>query len=826
MATVSNFAAWFAKQQLELNGVACSTPPELPSFKNVREKLKTASDRSVHGDLEEYVYTVPDNYRDLEGLNTLSVTFQFQNPVSAVVETLLDPSIACAETYIWQPTPYAGLYSEFNTGNWWRDAYRRARISELPAHLNYCIMPLTFYTDKAAVGAKENRSVKPISVICNNLVGSVTRTARAQRTIGYWPSLEMTKTAARTTKGILLRRDYFQWIVGKVAASVEKYRHGLRLKLLDGVTRTLIPVWAMGVTDWPEGQEMTNVYQGATSSNRNCRVCRTLTSDFGQTNLGAVGVRRLEAHAMEQTKQAEADAGKFGAVGRLQEKQKEESMYFVRNGWWETERFSNPFGLHSMFPMDILHTVPYGIIKTLKELLVAHAKDGHTVGLLNSRLASLPQVRSARVRGWYYRAFNTGIDSQGKWNAEDYVALLQQMPFVVGHTQDIIKSRGVREAFVQACIAVRILLIVLKMRKVSEDDLAILHEYGAKPLGPAIVNAVGTLALKPNGKEYTTDRPKVHALIHFRYFIRRYGCALNFDSGVWEANHRIVSHETYERDCNRQEHRERRLMEQTNRKAILRLVMEEDVPDPAIRVHALYFQSSRPTIAGKRVYLSNHLRIQAVLDNLSVHLPYNEFNFGAVLKRHFKGPSFKQALNMPVYDVLKEDFGEDKSVYVASMLYRKRAPRHDFVAIKWQGCVVPAELILLFGEGKVWLRGGVENPDQSTHMYALVRKMERARSPAEHLFPAISYLHLLNQRNLSSYEIVHVDTIDGHARVVPDFTPVCRRRRFEDLDSYSFFWWDNVRPEDALAPLLKMLNGDEDEDAPAPQKPRRRKRKR
>ena len=415
-----------------------------------------------------------------------------------------------------------------------------------------------------------------------------------------------------------------------------------------------------------------------------------------------------------------------------------------------------------------------------------------------------------------FREFPTGIDKQGKWNAEDYIALLQQMPFVVGHTDDIIKSTSARKAFVEACMAVRTLIIVLKMREVSEDDLAIMHRYAAKPLGPLMEKAVGTLSELPKSKSYTTARPKVHALIHFRYFIRRYGCALNFDSAVWEAGHKVVSHDTYARDCNRREGRERRLMQQTNRKAILRVVMEEDVPDPPIRVHRLFFKSPRPSVEGRHPrprHPDSYLRIQGVLNDRVKHLPYTEFNLRALLKRHFKGnESFNQALDMPVFDVVKEDFGEDTCLYVASMVYRNRGPRHDFVSIIWEDYPCPAQLVLLFGRGKEWKRGGEDQSSGAADMYALVRIMQRAKPPSPELSSTMEYLYLRNAGENKSYTIVHVDSIDGHARIVQDFTPVIRRHRHDT--SYSYFWWDNVRPSDALAPLLKKLRKDEESGEP------------
>ena len=88
-------------------------------------------------------------------------------------------------------------------------------------------------------------------------------------------------------------------------------------------------------------------------------------------------------------------------------------------------------------------------------------------------------------------------------------------------------------AFHAALVAVRTVLQVLKMRAVSEAALDKLHA-AAKKLGPLLFNCLfgpSESDLKAVG---TVDRPKVHALVHFRYFIRRFGSAFHLRGAAQE----------------------------------------------------------------------------------------------------------------------------------------------------------------------------------------------------------------------------------------------------------------------------------------------------
>ena len=51
---------------------------------------------------------------------------------------------------------------------------------------------------------------------------------------------------------------------------------------------------------------------------------------------------------------------------------------------------------------------------------------------MDDRLSMTPMVRDDMVRGIHYRKFSTGVASMSVFTADDMVALLQQLPYVVG----------------------------------------------------------------------------------------------------------------------------------------------------------------------------------------------------------------------------------------------------------------------------------------------------------------------------------------------------------------------------------------------------------
>ena len=126
-------------------------------------------------------------------------------------------------------------------------------------------------------------------------------------------------------------------------------------------------------------------------------------------------------------------------------------------------------------------------------------------------------ARGSRHRGLYYRKFNKGLTGWGKWSADDHIALLQQLAFVVGTGTKVLRvsSSSVRVAYIQAVDQLMIILHILHKREVSEMDLTILHG-AAKQIGQLLQKSCEGLPAEFRSK-ITLNRPKVHALLHLRY---------------------------------------------------------------------------------------------------------------------------------------------------------------------------------------------------------------------------------------------------------------------------------------------------------------------
>ena len=107
---------------------------------------------------------------------------------------------------------------------------------------------------------------------------------KGKRCIGYVPVLKANgKYTTKSVKRKAIEQKYYHWIVECLCDNVNKYLNGILVTLFDGKTRWLIPVIALVLTDWPEGQKMCACKEGATSSPFNCRVCMTPQSEFGDT---------------------------------------------------------------------------------------------------------------------------------------------------------------------------------------------------------------------------------------------------------------------------------------------------------------------------------------------------------------------------------------------------------------------------------------------------------------------------------------------------------------------------------------------------------------
>jgi len=767
---------------------------KLPNPKSTRRKAIKLCNRAQDGKLIRATYRIPERFRSKKGFPQADVDLVFMDILTLVVEKLMDPTISKKDTTHWEAEVYKGLYGELPTGNWWRDAERRSRVREVGAYL----LALLLYTDGSTADFRAGFSLYPIVFTVGNFIGDIMRSSKGNITVGYWPKLKF-DAGVDATLAAECSRDLQQWCVRQLMNNIETYRNGLlvRLPWEDEKTgmkavKVLVPVLAAVLTDWPEGQMMSGTKQGASCAHANCRVCAMALALYGCTEEGACAQRRVEAETREFAEEFKRDEeGAVIAKGKTLKEMRaaevDRGCFAEQNGFWTAELFSNKYGVHALCPNDTLHTLSAGIVPALKKILLKHHQHtGTGKAELDKRFRALPRVHDAARRGLFYRSFDN-ILTQATWTADDYIALLQQMFFVVGVDDAIIGDEAAREAFVGACEATLMIIVALKMRVISEGQLNDLHAC-AKALGPLLTAAVGGLPNFVVVKLMTINRPKVHALLHLRYFIRRYGAGVNFDTGTYETNHKLVVHQLYARDCNRAAGRLLRLTASLNARQVMRMLQDRlaAVAPPEV-VPTLSFTCPLNINVGQAFSaLANERRGPPLLHLL------------ILLKGGMETPLPNES--WPVYGAMRAAYGSETVVYACSQNYRRGGVRRDTVTVQWEDepeSVVRLEC--LFGRCKSKPITAANGQLGNGGMFALVRcfpdsaglskatsvstgagKKMRVRNFALP-FPLVEEL---DTRSTSNYYVIDVSAINGHAHLQPVFDGT---KKVEGK-----WWWDRI----------------------------------
>ena len=114
----------------------------------------------------------------------------------------------------------------------------------------------------------------------------------------------------------------------------------------------------------------------------------------------------------------------------------------------------------------------------------------------------------------HYRVFRSGIMGFGKFTADDHVALIQQLPYVIGTASTVVRTAHSkhRKALIGAVNACRIIYLTLKKHHVNENDLNVLHA-AAKSMGPLLEETISGLP-EQSQKKFNIHRPNMHALLH------------------------------------------------------------------------------------------------------------------------------------------------------------------------------------------------------------------------------------------------------------------------------------------------------------------------
>lgn len=269
---------------------------------------------------------------------------------------------------------------------------------------------------------------------------------------------------------------------------------------------------------------------------------------------------------------------------------KELSLHPEAPGIISSIRFCNEYGYHAMVPMDILHTVPQGIAKLIKETAMLYLSRTKSLDVVENRLRSFPVPRDTEVRCLPFRRFMTGLEGWGKWSGDDHIALLQQLPYVIGTNAEILGcSSEVLKAVLKSCFTAVRIYIMLHRDVVENKDLDEIMELCLE-MGEQLQVAQKGLAAE---EAANLDRPKVHAILHYRYFIRRFGSGLNFDTATFEMFHKRSVSLPYSRDNHKEKGMSDRLARWASNHSLVMTVADEELKDPTPKARGLYVRRRR-----------------------------------------------------------------------------------------------------------------------------------------------------------------------------------------------------------------------------------------
>jgi hypothetical protein len=279
----------------------------------------------------------------------------------------------------------------------------------------------------------------------------------------------------------------------------------------------------------------------------------------------------------------------------------------------------------------------------------------------------------------------------------------------------------------------------------------------------------------------------------YRYFIRRYGCALNFDSGTHETYHKFVVNEPYHADCHREEGLERRLALVANANILVSTLMDESRPDPIPRPPGFclsrrhdtdtllaYLKAIQPAEKGDAM-LRSALRYRLLMGAVGEQVVWLlSLLYVCTLTLAVSCLLWFQDLRCyNVYKKLEVDFGHEKIFFVASGNYRRRGPRYDSVELNMTNSndYQPALVATFFSKHKRMPLQDVET-DESPQMFAIVQDYKVLST--SHKLMRQPHCRFADPADETSYHVVNVRAIAGHAHMVQDFTDHLGSRLFWD----------------------------------------------
>jgi hypothetical protein len=327
--------------------------------------------RALHQKIDHELPGVTPWRRSVIQISGINEEFELfmRDPVESIKELWANPAYLEHLTYAPErrfadEEKSERIYDELMSGDWAWETQVRDLVNLFGSVLNVIqtllpdgatLVPVILSSDKTQLCQfRGDKTAYPVYLTIGNISKSIRRkpSFRAQKLIGYLPTVSLDGKDLSTDSARLIRAQLFHYAMGVVTSSLRAVSptDGIELTSGDGVVRLGFPVVAAYVADYPEQALVT-----CTRYSQTCPKCSVSKDELGEH---VIGDPRHQEQSIRTIHRASRQSTRARAYAAL----KDHSLNL----------FPGPFfigllhcNIHDAITPDILHQIYQGLVKHL-----------------------------------------------------------------------------------------------------------------------------------------------------------------------------------------------------------------------------------------------------------------------------------------------------------------------------------------------------------------------------------------------------------------------------------------------------------------------------
>ncbi|KIY62218.1 hypothetical protein CYLTODRAFT_183523 [Cylindrobasidium torrendii FP15055 ss-10] len=482
---------------LEIEGVKERLGLSYPNTRGLHQRVDEVPSRA--GRWHTKKITFPDRPDEV-------FTFRHRNILEAVESLLGDPELAEHLVYkprqmFHQPTQEgesrgARFYNEMWTGKWWwyiQNMLPKGRT----------LVPLIIATDKTQLTQfSGSRQAYPVYLTLGNIPNSLRRKPSQQACIllAYLPVDKLSRgKLSKASMGARYQRLFHTAMRVLVEPLIKAGKDGVAMTSGDGQTRTIHPILAAYVADYPEQCLVTCSKYGS------CPKCTCPPDNLQDSSSYPNRTPEWTRSTMDEARASTTSTSAYSKACKAKNVNGNVSKPF-----WENLPYTD---IHLSTTPDVLHQLYQGVLQHL----IAWCQELMTEAELDRRVRCLPP-------GLGLRHFKNGFSALSQISGTERKNMGK---ILLGCIADVLDDRAVT-----ACRAVLNFIYLAQYSTHDDETLQYMDD---------------ALALWHANKDYFTHSeygvrehiniPKFHSLQHYVTSIRYFGTTNNFNTEMFERLH-------------------------------------------------------------------------------------------------------------------------------------------------------------------------------------------------------------------------------------------------------------------------------------------------